>query len=181
MDAKTAYDGFQNLGQCVAAAHVSKNLGISYDCMKSDMTGVAPPKGSSCPTGPGTKSMSLGKAIQTLSPTSDSKAEAKKGTHQADQDLKEQRSRKLSERLADGLPSDRRFSSSNRCRCSVQDCWAAGAHVINKKGTAYAVPGRVLLLSPPSGGSRRGKRRELHSRGCRRSACPWRCPLRRRG
>lgn len=89
MDAKTACDGFKNLGQCVAAAHVSKNLGITFDCMKSDMTGTLPPKGISCPAGTGSKSMSLGKAIQTLSPTSDSKAEAKKGTHQADQDLKD--------------------------------------------------------------------------------------------
>jgi hypothetical protein len=89
LDAKTACDGFKNLGQCVAAAHVSKNLGITFDCMKSDMTGTAPPKGISCPAGTGAKSMSLGKSIQALSPTSDSKTESKKGTHQADQDLKD--------------------------------------------------------------------------------------------
>jgi hypothetical protein len=91
MPAKQACTGFKNLGQCVAAAHVSKNLGISFACMQADMTGQAPAKGSACPasiTGSG-KAMSLGKAIQTLRPTADSKAEAKKATKQADADVKE--------------------------------------------------------------------------------------------
>jgi len=90
MPAQQACDGFKNLGQCVAAAHVSKNLGISFACMKSDMTGQAAPSNSNCPADTGTKAkwMSLGKAIQTLDPTADSKTEAKKGTQQANQDLK---------------------------------------------------------------------------------------------
>src|SRR5215469_15915545 len=49
LPAQQACDGFKNLGQCVAAAHVSKNLGISFVCMRSDMTGQAPPSGSNCP------------------------------------------------------------------------------------------------------------------------------------
>ncbi len=95
MPAQDACSGFKNLGQCVAAAHVSKNLGISFVCMKADMTGVAPATtGSSTPSCPaGTaasaKGMSLGKAIQTLSPASNSKLEAKKANKQADQDIKE--------------------------------------------------------------------------------------------
>jgi len=88
MPAQQACDGFKNLGQCVAAAHVSKNLGISFGCMKSDMTGQAPPSGSNCPTGTGTKTLSLGKTIQTLDPNANSKTEARKGTQQASQDLK---------------------------------------------------------------------------------------------
>ena len=90
MPAQQACDGFKNLGQCVAAAHVSKNLGISFACMKSDMTGQAPPSNSNCPADTGTKakSMSLGKAIQTLDPNANSKTETKKGTQQANQDLK---------------------------------------------------------------------------------------------
>ena len=75
MAAQQACDGF-------------KNLGISFVCMKSDMTGQAPQSGSNCPTGTGTKSMSLGKAIQTLDPNANSKTETKKGTQQANQDLK---------------------------------------------------------------------------------------------
>jgi hypothetical protein len=89
MSAEQACEGFKNLGQCVAAAHVSKNLGISFDCLKADMTKTPPPSGSSCPAGTGSKSMSLGKTIQTLSPTADSTSEAKKAAKQANQDLKE--------------------------------------------------------------------------------------------
>lgn len=87
--AQQSCTGFKNLGQCVAAAHVSKNLGISFDCLKSDMTGAAPASTSTCPAGTGTKSMSLGKSIQTLSPKTNSNTEAKKGQQQANQDLKD--------------------------------------------------------------------------------------------
>jgi hypothetical protein len=86
--AQQSCDGFKNLGQCVAAAHVSKNLGINFDCLKSDMTGTAPTS-TSCPAGTGSKSMSLGKSIQTLSPNTDSKSETKKGQQQANEDLKD--------------------------------------------------------------------------------------------
>ena len=89
MPAQQACSGFKNLGQCVAAAHVSKNLGINFACLRSDMTGQAPLKGTSCPSGTGWKSMSLGKAIQTLRPSADHALEAKKGRREADQDLKE--------------------------------------------------------------------------------------------
>jgi len=87
MPAKEACSGFKNLGQCVAAAHVSKNLGISFGCLKSDVTGQAV-QGTSCPAGTGTKSMGLGKAIQTLDPKADQKTESKKGESQATKDLK---------------------------------------------------------------------------------------------
>jgi hypothetical protein len=85
--ARQACSGFKNLGQCVAAAHVSKNLGINFACLKSDMTGTAAATSSSCAAGTGSKSMSLGKSIQTLSPKTDSKTAAKKGQREADQDL----------------------------------------------------------------------------------------------
>jgi hypothetical protein len=89
MSAQQACSGFKNLGQCVAAAHVSKNLGISFACLKSDMTGAGPAQGTSCPAGTGTKSMSLGKTIQTLRPTANGKTEANKAEKQAHQDIKE--------------------------------------------------------------------------------------------
>src|SRR5258708_39336522 len=88
MPASQACTGFKNMGQCVAAAHVSKNLGINFDCLRSDMTGSAPLSASNCPAGTGTKSMSLGKAIQTLDPTADQKSETKKGETEAQQDMK---------------------------------------------------------------------------------------------
>jgi hypothetical protein len=72
-DMQTAAAGFKNLGQFVAAVHVSHNLGIPFDQLKAKMLG--PP------------SMSLGKAIQALKPTANAKAELKKAEHQAHQDL----------------------------------------------------------------------------------------------
>lgn len=88
-DLKSACSGFRNLGQCVAAIHVSHNLNIAFACMKSDMTGQAPTTGSQCPAGTGSSKLSLGKSIQTLAPKADSKQEATAGTKQADSDLKE--------------------------------------------------------------------------------------------
>jgi len=89
MPASQACTGFKNLGQCVAAAHVSKNLRITFDCLRSDMTGTAPLSTSNCPAGTGAKSVSLGKSIQTLDPHADSKSESKKGQTEAQQDLKD--------------------------------------------------------------------------------------------
>jgi hypothetical protein len=76
-NAQTACNGFKNLGQCVAAAHVAKNLGIpgGFDALKAKMTG--------------TNGVNLGKAIQSLDPHADSKAETKKANKQANDDLKE--------------------------------------------------------------------------------------------
>ena len=76
-DAAAACSGFKNLGQCVAAAHVAKNLNIpgGFDTLKTKMTGNG--------------AVSLGKAIQGLAPDADAKAEAKKANKQASDDMKE--------------------------------------------------------------------------------------------
>lgn len=74
-DLQTLASGFKNMGQFVAAVHVSKNLGIPFDQLKSTMVG--PP------------AKSLGQAIHTIKPDVDSKAEARKGTHEANEDIKE--------------------------------------------------------------------------------------------
>lgn len=76
-DAQTACSGFKNLGQCVAAAHVAKNLNIpgGFDALKAKVTG--------------TGAVSLGKAIGELDPNVNAKAEAKKANKQANADLKE--------------------------------------------------------------------------------------------
>ncbi|HEX8924869.1 MAG TPA: hypothetical protein VF786_03705 [Terriglobales bacterium] len=73
MTAQQACSGFKNLGQCVAAIHVSHNLNIPFADLKSKMTG--------------TGSESLGKAIQALQPAANAKSEAKKANKQAQQDL----------------------------------------------------------------------------------------------
>jgi hypothetical protein len=74
-DLKQASNGFKNLGQFVAAAHVSHNLGIPFDQLKSKMTGDSP--------------VSLGKAIQELRPETDAKGEAKKAERQAKEEIKD--------------------------------------------------------------------------------------------
>src|SRR6266545_4960969 len=66
---------FKNLGQFIAAVHVSHNLGIPFDQLKAKMTG-SPPE-------------SLGKAIHDLKPVADAKTESKKANKQAQQDMKE--------------------------------------------------------------------------------------------
>jgi len=82
MDAQSACSGFKNLGQCVAAAHVSKNLGIAFADLKDKMLALNP-DGTANTTA---KPMSLGKAIQTLKPQADSKTEVKKANQEADDD-----------------------------------------------------------------------------------------------
>ena len=74
---QTACSGFKNMGQCVADAHVAKNLDIpgGFDALKAKMTG--------------SDAVSLGKAIEQLSPQANGKAEAKKANKQASDDLKE--------------------------------------------------------------------------------------------
>jgi hypothetical protein len=68
-----AAQGFKNLGQFVAAVHVSHNLGIPFDQLKAKMIG--PP------------TESLGKAIHALKPDTNSTEESKKGEKQAKQDI----------------------------------------------------------------------------------------------
>jgi hypothetical protein len=75
---QTACQGFKNLGSCIAALHVSKNLGLSFDQLRSMMTGP--------------NAENLGKAIQDLGgPNVTSKGQAKSAAKtagkQAKQDL----------------------------------------------------------------------------------------------
>jgi hypothetical protein len=76
-DAATACNGFKNLGQCVAAAHVAKNLNIpgGFDALKTKVTG--------------TGAVSLGKAIESFEPSANAKSEVKKANKQASDDMKE--------------------------------------------------------------------------------------------
>jgi len=76
-DLQSTCSPFKNLGQCIAALHVSKNLGISFDELRDKMLA---PKGS------------LGKAIQQVDPNVKAKAESKKANKQANQDIKEAQS-----------------------------------------------------------------------------------------
>ena len=94
-DSKGAADacsGFKNIGQCIAAAHVSKNVsGLNFYCMRLAMTGTALPANSNITCNlpanfkPG---VSLGKAIQTFDPQADTKTETNKAATETQKDLK---------------------------------------------------------------------------------------------
>src|SRR6267154_792456 len=86
---QTAATGFKNLGQFVAAVHVSHNLGIPFDQLKCTELATA----DACPglTVP-SKSSHLGQAIQTLKPTmssTDSKSAAKQAEKEASADTQQ--------------------------------------------------------------------------------------------
>ena len=86
-----ACSSFRQLSECVAALHVSHNLKIKFNCLKWDITGVQPAKGnvSSCGAPESGKALSLSKAIQTLKPDADAKAEAKSAERRAQEDIKD--------------------------------------------------------------------------------------------
>jgi len=88
-DLKDACSGFKNLGQCVAAIHVSHNLNVPFACLKADMTGTAPATDSTCPAGTGSSKLSLGKSIQSLSPNADARTESKNAQKQSDSEIKD--------------------------------------------------------------------------------------------
>jgi len=89
IDAKVACDNFKTREDCVAALHASKNLGLDYNCLKSNVTGVqAGADMSSCKETGGDKGISLVKAIHLLKPDADAKGEAKNAEKQAKDDLK---------------------------------------------------------------------------------------------
>jgi hypothetical protein len=89
-DVKSACQNFKSLDACVAALHVSHNLGLDFNCLKSDVTGVQTSADmSGCKGTPGTKIMSLNSAIRAMKPEANAKAEAKNAEKQARDDLKE--------------------------------------------------------------------------------------------
>ncbi len=72
-----AAQGFKNMGQLVATAHVSRNLGIPFDQLKTRVTGA--------------DAVSLGKAIQGLRPDlqpDEARRQAEVAQKQAKADLK---------------------------------------------------------------------------------------------
>jgi len=70
-DLRAASQGFNVLGQFVTAVHISHNLGIPFDQLKTQAQ----------------TSRSFGKAIQVLRPDADAKAEMMKAAEQAVDDM----------------------------------------------------------------------------------------------
>jgi hypothetical protein len=87
---KDACATIKELGDCVAALHASRDLGLDFDCLKSKLSGVQTKLGVKyCTSGTDGKPVDLTKAIHSLMPKGDAKAEAKKAEAQARDDLKE--------------------------------------------------------------------------------------------
>jgi hypothetical protein len=85
-----ACNTFKVLSDCLAALHASHSLGLDFNCVKSDMTGVQTGADmSACKEPKGDKGVSLSKTIQLLKPGADAKAEAKNAEKQASEDLKQ--------------------------------------------------------------------------------------------
>ena len=89
-DAKSSCENFRALDECVAALHASKNEGLDFNCLKSNMTGVQTSADMSACKGPaGDKSISLSKAIHAMKPDADAKGAAKTAEKQAKDDLRD--------------------------------------------------------------------------------------------
>ena len=80
---------FTALDECVASLHASKNLGIDFNCVRADVTGVQTSADVSGCKGPvGDKPVNLTTAIKRLKPEVDEKSEAKSAEKQAEADIK---------------------------------------------------------------------------------------------
>jgi len=87
-DLQLAAAGYSNLGQFVAAVHVSHNLGVPFDSLKCTQLAQAQfcPNGMAVPS----KTSSLGQAIHTLKPdmsSTDSKSAAKQAEKKASDEI----------------------------------------------------------------------------------------------
>jgi hypothetical protein len=81
---------FIALEECVASLHASKNLGIDFNCVRADVTGVHTNVDLSGCKGPiGEKAQNLTKSIHMLKPDADAKRAVKDAERQAKDDLKE--------------------------------------------------------------------------------------------
>jgi opacity protein-like surface antigen len=87
---KDACENFTARVDCLAALHASKGLGLRFDCLKSNLTGVRiGTDPSSCRIPDNDKPLSLSRAIHLLKPDADSKGAAKEAEAIARQELKD--------------------------------------------------------------------------------------------
>lgn len=81
---------FTALHECLAALHASHNLGLDFNCVRADLTGVHTNVDLSGCKGPvAGKAQDLRKAIHTLNPDADAKGASKTAEQQAKADLKD--------------------------------------------------------------------------------------------
>ena len=82
-----ACQGYSNLGRCISAIHVANNRKLDFFCLRRTMTGEALPSTDTTPCSATQTNLKLGRAIQTLDPNADPKAEATKGVKQSNTDI----------------------------------------------------------------------------------------------
>ncbi len=80
---------FTALDDCLAALHASHNLGVDFNCLRADVTGVHTSADmSGCKVADGEKAQGLNKAIHQLKPDANAKQATKDAEQQAKNDLK---------------------------------------------------------------------------------------------
>jgi hypothetical protein len=80
---------FTTLDGCLAALHASHNLGLDFNCLRADITGVHTTADmSGCKVADGEKAQGLNKAIRQLKPDANAKQATKDAEQQAKEDLK---------------------------------------------------------------------------------------------
>jgi len=80
---------FTALNECLATLHASHNLGIDFNCLRADVTGVHTGADvSGCKFADGEKAQGLHKAIHQLKPDVNAKQATKDAEQQAKDDLK---------------------------------------------------------------------------------------------
>ena len=80
---------FTALDGCLAALHASHNLGVDFNCLRADVTGVHTSADmSGCKVADGEKAQGLNKAIHQLKPDANAKQATKDAEQQAKDDLK---------------------------------------------------------------------------------------------
>ncbi len=81
---------FTALNECLVALHASHNLGLEFNCLRANMTGVHSNVDlSSCKGSIGDKAQSLNKAIHEMNPSADAKGATKNAEQQAKDDLRD--------------------------------------------------------------------------------------------
>src|SRR5882724_7555909 len=89
LDVTSACSVFKHLSDCLASLHASHNVGLDFNCVRADVTGVQTNADiSACKQPIGDKAVSLQEALKRLKPEADAKGETKNAEQQAKDDLK---------------------------------------------------------------------------------------------
>src|SRR5882762_729502 len=89
-NATDACAAFTALNECLAVLHASHNIGLEFNCLRANVTGVHTNVDlSSCKGSIGDKAQNLNKAIHEMNPGADAKGATKNAEQQAKDDLRD--------------------------------------------------------------------------------------------